>query len=227
MAGRTPLTVDAVHRGIGMTSRRTRERLIQRLREAGIGSRDVLAVMRDLPRHLFVDEALASRAYEDSALPIGHGQTISQPYTVARMTEALLEPGRPSTVLEIGTGSGFQTAVLASLVRRVYSVERVQELLLHAQQRLRLLKLRNVRFRHGDGAVGWGEYAPYDGILVTAAPRGVPRGLAEQLAPGGCMVLPIGAGDRQKLVRVTRGEQGFEQEVLEPVSFVPWLGGVS
>ncbi len=218
---------DAVQRGIGMTSRRTRERLLLRLREAGITSRDVLAVIRDVPRHLFVDEALASRAYEDSALPIGHGQTISQPYTVARMTQALLEPAHPSTVLEIGTGSGFQTAVLAHLVRRVYSVERIEALLLRAQQRLRLLKLRNVRFRHGDGAMGWTEYAPYDAILVTAAPRGVPRVLAEQLAPGGCMVLPIGDDDRQELVRIRRTEGGFEQEVLESVSFVPWLGGVS
>ena len=218
---------DHLDTGIGMTSRRTRERLILRLQEAGIHSQEVLQVMRELPRHLFVDEALASRAYEDSALPIGHGQTISQPYTVALMTQALLERVNPDTVLEIGTGSGFQTAVLASLVRRVYSVERVRELLERAQQRLRGLKKRNIRFRHGDGAQGWHEYAPFQGIMVTAAPRGVPRALAEQLAPGGVMVMPIGEGSQQLMVRVIRGESGFEQEVLEPASFVPLLTGVA
>lgn len=217
-----PLTL-----GIGMTSRRTRERLIQRLQEAGIDHPDVIRVMRELPRHLFVDEALASRAYEDSALPIGHGQTISQPYTVALMTQALLEHGPCLTVLEVGTGSGFQTAVLASLVRRVYTVERIGELLGRAERRLRAMKLRNVRFRHADGGVGWSEYAPYDGILVTAAPRGVPRLLAEQLAPGGCMILPMGDDDQQVLVRVIRNEDGFSHEVLESVSFVPLLGGTA
>jgi protein-L-isoaspartate(D-aspartate) O-methyltransferase len=227
MAGDESVTAGAVHRGIGMTSERTRARLIQRLEEAGIRMPELLETMRMLPRHLFVDEALASRAYEDSALPIGHGQTISQPYTVARMTQALIEQRRPDTVLEIGTGSGFQTAVLASLVRRVYSVERVDELLERAQSRLRLLKFRNIRFRHGDGSLGWPEYAPFGGILVTAAPRGVPRNLAEQLAPGGIMVLPIGEGDAQVLLRVTRSEAGFEHEVLEPVSFVPLVSGVS
>lgn len=206
---------------------RTRARLIQRLEEAGIRTPEILDVIRSLPRHLFVDEALASRAYEDSALPIGHGQTISQPYTVARMSEALIERMRPDTVLEIGTGSGFQTAVLASLVRRVYSVERVGSLLERAQRRLRQLEFRNIRFRHDDGALGWPEYAPFDGILVTAAPRGVPRALAEQLAPGGIMVLPMGEGEAQLLVRVTRTEDGFEQEVLESVSFVPLVSGVS
>ena len=213
--------------GIGMTSRRTRERLVVRLKEAGIESPEVLEVMRNLPRHLFVDEALASRAYEDSALPIGHGQTISQPYTVARMTQALLEHGCPDTVLEIGTGSGFQTAVLAALVRRVYSVERVLELLERAQTRLQAMKSRNVRFRHGDGAQGWADYAPYQGIMVTAAPRGVPRVLAEQLAPGGVMVLPMGEDSKQVLVRLTRVGQGFKHEVLESASFVPLLNGLS
>jgi protein-L-isoaspartate(D-aspartate) O-methyltransferase len=210
-----------------MTSLRTRARLIQRLEEAGIRTTEILDVIRMLPRHLFVDEALASRAYEDSALPIGHGQTISQPYTVARMTEALIERSRPDTVLEIGTGSGFQTAVLASLVRRVYSVERIGPLLDRAQRRLRQLEFRNIRFRHDDGALGWPEYAPFDGILVTAAPRGVPRALAEQLTAGGIMVLPMGEGESQVLVRVTRTEEGFEHEVLEPVSFVPLVSGVS
>lgn len=213
--------------GIGMTSQRTRERLIQRLVEAGIDHPEVLRVMRELPRHLFVDEALASRAYEDSALPIGHGQTISQPYTVARMSQALLERGPCLAVLEVGTGCGYQTAVLASLVRRVYSIERIHDLQRGAERRLATLKLRNVRYRHADGHLGWPEYAPYDGILVTAAPPAVPRALAEQLAPGGCMVLPLGEGARQSLVRITRGEDGFAQEVLESVSFVPLLGGIS
>lgn len=213
--------------GIGMTSQRTRERLIQRLGEAGIDHPEVLRVMRELPRHLFVDEALASRAYEDSALPIGHGQTISQPYTVARMTQALLERGPCLTVLEVGTGCGYQTAVLAALVRRVYSIERIRDLQRRAERRLGRLQLRNVRYRHADGRLGWPEYAPYDGILVTAAPPAVPRALAEQLAPGGAMVLPLGEGARQSLVRVIRTEDGFTQEVLEPVSFVPLLGGIS
>ncbi|MEA3277035.1 MAG: protein-L-isoaspartate(D-aspartate) O-methyltransferase [Pseudomonadota bacterium] len=217
---------DSLRLGIGMTSQRTRERLIQRLAEAGIRNQSVLDVIRRLPRHLFVDEALASRAYEDSALPIGHGQTISQPYTVARMTEALLARGRPDTVLEIGTGSGFQTAVLASLVRRVYSVERVAALSERARRRLRTLKLRNVRLRHGDGGLGWPEYAPFGAIIVTAAPKGIPRPLIGQLSPGGCMLLPIGGASQQVLVRVTRTETGYEHEILEPVSFVPLLGGV-
>ncbi|WP_176722498.1 protein-L-isoaspartate(D-aspartate) O-methyltransferase [Candidatus Thiosymbion oneisti] len=216
-----------MQQGIGMTSQRTRARLIQRLEEAGIHNLDVLAVMRRLPRHLFVDEALASRAYEESALPIGHGQTISQPYTVARMTEALLAPGSPDTVLEIGTGSGFQTAVLASLVRRVYSVERVADLLERARHAMRRLELRNVRLRHGDGALGWPEYAPFGAIMVTAAPAGIPRVLVDQLTMGGCMVLPIGHSERQVLVRVLRTETGYVHEILEPVTFVPLLGGVA
>ena len=215
------------HRGVGMTSPRTRERLVQRLMDAGIDHPAVLRAMRAIPRHLFVEEALASRAYEDSALPIGHGQTISQPYTVARMTQALAERSPCLAVLEIGTGCGYQTAVLAAVVRRVYTVERIAALQAAARERLRALALRNVRFRHADGHAGWPEYAPYDGILVTAAPPGVPRILAEQLAPGGCMVLPIGEGERQSLVRVTRGEEGFEHEILEAASFVPLLGGVS
>lgn len=213
--------------GVGMTSPRTRERLRLRLAAAGIGNAEVLAIMGRLPRHRFVDEALSSHAYEDSALPIGHGQTLSQPYMVARMTEALLEPGRPETVLEIGTGSGFQTAVLASLARRIYSVERILALLESARNRLRDLRLHNVRLRHGDGGLGWADYAPYDAILVTAAPEGIPRALVNQLAIGGCMVLPIGHGSEQVLVRVIRTEPGYRHEILEPVTFVPLLGGVA
>jgi protein-L-isoaspartate(D-aspartate) O-methyltransferase len=213
--------------GIGMTSLRTRERLIARLGKAGVKNRAVLEAMRQVPRHLFVDEALASRGYEDSALPIGHGQTISQPYTVARMTEALLECGKPATVLEVGTGSGYQTAVLAALARRVYSVERVAALLEEARQRLKTLKVRNVRLRHGDGALGWLEYAPYDAILVTAAPAGIPRVLAAQLKLGGSMVLPVGRGGSQMLLRLTRTKDGYDRELLENVTFVPLLSGVA
>lgn len=213
--------------GVGMTSARTRERLLRRLEEAGIRNAEVLGIMGRLPRHRFVDEALSSHAYEDSALPIGHGQTLSQPYTVARMTEALLKPGLPESILEIGTGSGFQTAVLASLARRVYSVERIFALLESARKRLHALRLRNVRLHHGDGGLGWAAYAPYDAILVTAAPEGIQRALVNQLALGGCMVLPIGHGSEQVLVRVIRTEQGYRHEILEPVTFVPLLGGVA
>ena len=213
--------------GVGMTSARTRERLRWRLMEAGIRNGEVLDLLSRLPRHRFVDEALASHAYEDAALPIGHGQTISQPYAVARMTEALLEPRQPHAVLEIGTGSGFQTAVLASLARRVYSVERVAALLETARRRLAELRLRNVRLRHADGALGWPEYAPFDAILVTAAPPGIPRALVQQLRIGGCMVLPMGLGTEQVLVRLIRTPNGYTPEILEPVNFVPLLSGLA
>jgi len=212
--------------GIGMTSQRTRERLIQRLRDEGIRDHRVLESMRNTPRHLFVDEALASRAYEDTALPIGKGQTISQPYIVARMTEVLLEEGPLENVLEVGTGSGYQTAVLAPLVRRVYTTERIQALLDQARRRFRSLKIRNVITKHVDGGFGLPEYAPFDGIIVTAAPEGIPLALVEQLRPGGRMVLPIGGRDQQVLVRVTRTADGYRHEMLERVSFVPLLGGV-
>ncbi|MES9934976.1 MAG: protein-L-isoaspartate(D-aspartate) O-methyltransferase [Sedimenticola sp.] len=215
-----------VHRGIGMTSQRTRERLIQRLKDEGIRSRTVLGTIRNTPRHIFVEEALASRAYEDTALPIGHGQTISQPYIVARMTEVLLEDGPLDTVLEIGTGSGYQTAVLAQLVKRVYSVERISALQRQARMRFQEMNLRNIRLRHSDGGMGLPEYAPFDGIIVTAAPEGIPRSLVEQLRPGGRMVLPIGTRQEQVLVKVTKTEQGYEKEILEQVVFVPLLGGV-
>jgi len=212
--------------GIGMTSQRTRERLIRRLRDEGIRNHHVLDRMRSTPRHLFVDEALASRAYEDTALPIGKGQTISQPYIVARMTEVLLEHGPLENVLEVGTGSGYQTAVLAPLVRRIYTTERIQVLLDQARRRFRSLKIRNVITKHTDGGIGLPEYAPFDGIIVTAAPEGIPLALVEQLRPGGRMVLPIGEREEQVLVRVTRTEEGYEHEMLERVSFVPLLGGV-
>jgi protein-L-isoaspartate(D-aspartate) O-methyltransferase len=213
------------HQGIGMTSQRTRERLIQRLREKGIRDIAVLEAMRNTPRHIFVDEALASRAYEDTALPIGHGQTISQPYTVARMTEALIQGGAPETVLEIGTGSGFQCAILAQLVRRVYSLERIEALQALARQRLRELGLRNVRLKHSDGGVGWPEYGPFDGIMVTAAPAGLPQSLLEQLALGGRLVLPLQRDQGQVLLRITRTPEGYHQEQLEAANFVPLQGG--
>lgn len=213
------------HRGIGMTSQRTRERLIQRLRDEGIRSQAVLDVMRSTPRHIFVDEALASRAYEDTALPIGQGQTISQPFIVARMTELLLEQGAVDTVLEIGTGSGYQTAIISRLVKRVYSVERIKLLQQLARRRFQELQLRNIRLHHRDGGMGLPEYAPFDGILVTAAPEGIPQALVDQLRVGGRMILPIGQRSDQVLVRVTRTAGGYDKEILEQVAFVPLLGG--
>jgi len=211
--------------GQGMTSERTRERLVRQLRDEGIRDERVLQVMSQVPRHIFVDEALASRAYENTALPIGRSQTISQPYIVARMTEALLEGENLDKVLEVGTGSGYQTAVLAPLVRRIYTVERIATLLEQAKQRFRLLKLRNIHPKHSDGGLGLPEFSPFDGIIVTAAPEGIPRTLVEQLRPGGRMILPIGQGDVQALVKVTRTARGYDTEMLEPVRFVPLLGG--
>jgi protein-L-isoaspartate(D-aspartate) O-methyltransferase len=211
--------------GIGMTSARTRDRLVQRLREQGISNLAVLDRIRNVPRHIFVDEALGSRAYEDTALPIGYGQTISQPYIVARMTEALLDGGTLDSVLEIGTGCGYQTAVLAPLVTRLYSIERIEPLLARARERLRELDIRNVRFRHGDGTVGWKAHAPFDGILVAAAPLTVPEALIRQLKVGGRLLVPIGPEGEQQLVRFTRREQRVERESLGGVAFVPLLGG--
>lgn len=204
-----------------MTSARTRDRLVERLRNHGIRSEAVLNQIRNVPRHLFVDEALASRAYEDTALPIGHGQTISQPYVVAKMTEALLDGFEGETVLEIGTGCGYQTAVLASLVKKIYSVERIPELLRKTKQRLRDLDIYNVQFRPGDGWEGWPKYAPYDGIIVAAAAPVVPERLLEQLAHGGRLVIPIGAPGYQELMLVTRADDHFGQKSLGGVSFVP------
>jgi len=212
--------------GSGMTSERTRTRLLDRLKSEGIRDERVLDVMQNTPRHLFVDEALASRAYEDDALPIGHKQTISQPYIVARMTELLLQKGALDTVLEIGTGSGYQTAVLSPLVKRIYTVERIEALLEKARQRFRSLRFRNIRTRLSDGGLGLPEYAPFDGIIVTAAPEGIPRILVDQLKIGGRMVLPIGDNKDQVLVLVTRTEKGYDKKLLEMVSFVPLLGGL-
>jgi protein-L-isoaspartate(D-aspartate) O-methyltransferase len=213
--------------GIGMTSARTRDRLVQRLREQGIRNAAVLDCIRNAPRHIFVDEALASRAYEDTALPIGYGQTISQPYIVARMTEALLEGGPLFNVLEIGTGCGYQSAVLSALVDKVYTIERIEPLLTRAKARMRELGIKNVRFRHGDGYEGWPPQAPYDGILVAAAPLKVPDALFEQLKVGGRLVVPIGPEGAQELVRFTRREQKLERQGLGPVAFVPLVAGVT
>ena len=218
---------DARHAGIGMTSARTRERLVQRLREQGIKEARVLDRFRNVPRHLFVDEAISSRAYEDTALPIGFGQTISQPFVVARMTEALLGDGELHNVLEIGTGCGYQTAVLSALVTRISTVERLKPLLDRAKLRLKDLGMKNVRFRHADGAIGWKTHAPYDGIIVAAAPHAVPHSLLEQLSPsGGRLVLPVGPEGAQELLRITRRDEHFLREKLGPVSFVPLVGGM-
>jgi len=213
--------------GIGMTSARTRDRLVQRLRDQGIRNPAVLDRIRNVPRHIFVDEALASRAYEDTALPIGYAQTISQPYIVARMTEALLEGGPLFNVLEVGTGCGYQTAVLAPLVDKLYSIERIEPLLKRAKERARELGIKNVRFRHGDGYRGWPSHGPYDGMLVAAAPLRVPDALLEQLKVGGRLVVPVGPEGAQELVRFTRREQKVERQGLGPVAFVPLLEGTT
>ena len=213
--------------GIGMTSARTRDRLVQRLREQGITNLAVLERIRNVPRHIFVDEALGSRAYEDTALPIGFGQTISQPYIVARMTQALLEGGAADNVLEVGTGCGYQTAVLAPLVSHLNTIERIEPLLVRARERLRELGIRNVRFRHGDGSLGWKAHAPFDAILVAAAPLSVPEALIKQLKVGGRLIVPVGPEGEQQLVRFTRREQRVERESLGPVAFVPLLGGTA
>lgn len=218
--------MDQRFNGIGMTSARTRDRLVQRLIEQGVKNPVVLERLRNIPRHIFVDEALASRAYEDTALPIGFGQTISQPFIVARMTEALLEAGPLTNVLEVGTGCGYQTAVLSGVVGRICTIERIEPLLARAKQRLKELGVNNVRFRHGDGYEGWKAQGPYDGILVAAAPLAVPDALLQQLAPNGRLVMPVGTEGKQELLRITRREQGFEQERLGAVSFVPLQSGL-
>ena len=213
------------HLGVGMTSQRTRERLIERLYEEGLSNPHVLEVIRRTPRHLFVDEALAHRAYEDTALPIGHNQTISQPYIVGRMSELLLAAGPLDKVLEIGTGSGYQTAVLTQLVERVFSVERIQALQERAKERLLALNVRNVVFRWGDGWEGWNALGPYNGIIVTAAAAEVPQALLDQLAIGGRLVIPVGSGETQELLLIVREEDGYSRHVLDLVRFVPLLSG--
>lgn len=209
-----------------MTSQRARNRLVEQLREMGIQSEAVLEVMRNIPRHIFVDEALASRAYDNTALPIGHNQTISQPYIVARMTEALLDDIRPQNILEVGTGCGYQTAVLSRLVKQVYSIERIDALLYKARERFYALKFSNISARHGDGNLGWPEHAPFDGILVAAAPIGVPESLLEQLAMNGKLIIPVGKSGEQELLSITRTADGYEEKRLDVVSFVPMLEGM-
>jgi len=216
--------------GVGMTSQRVRDRLIERLRDGahpggGITDERVLNAIRTVPRHLFVDEALATRAYEDTALPIGHGQTISQPWVVARMTEALLVDGMPQKVLEVGTGSGYQATILAALGIEVHTVERIGELLRVARKRFRSLGL-NVRSKHDDGRIGWPENGPFDGIIVTAAGPALVEALTEQLAPGGTLVAPVGAPGSQRLLVLRRRDDGsIEQEDVAAVAFVPLLSG--
>ena len=217
--------------GIGLTSRRSRDRLVTHLRDSGIADEAVLDVMATVPRHIFVDEALAHRAYDDKALPIGHGQTISQPYVVARMTAALLgslkrtgrEPGR---VLEIGTGSGYQTAVLSALAGEVFSVERIRGLMERARTRLRAMGVRNVRLRHDDGNLGWPGEAPFDAVLVTAGASHVPDALMEQLHDQSPLVIPVGRGDVKQLKLLERDGDVWQQKTLDDVRFVPLLQGV-
>ena len=227
MVGRPVNTSGRNHQGIGMTSQRTRDRLIRRLEEQGINSEQILSVMRRVPRHLFVDEALAHRAYEDTALPIGYGQTISQPFIVAYMTQLLLEDGMANSVLEIGTGCGYQTAVLANIFPQVYSVERIEALYLQARQRLAELELYNVQLRHTDGTEGWPNPSyRFERILMTAACTEVPQALAAQLAEGGVMVLPFDNGLDQTMTKIVRGKDGLVSEALEKVAFVPLLPGL-
>jgi protein-L-isoaspartate(D-aspartate) O-methyltransferase len=213
--------------GIGMTSQRTRDRMVERLREQGIGDERVLAAMAAVPRHLFVEEALASRAYEDTALPIGFGQTISQPYVVARMIEILLAGKTPKKVLEVGTGCGYQAAVLAHLAAEVYSIERIRQLHERARANLRALRLKNLRLAHGDGAAGLDKAAPFDAIILAAAARELPQSLLRQLAHGGRMILPLRApgADAQRLVLIERSRLGYVETPLDPVRFVPLQAG--
>jgi protein-L-isoaspartate(D-aspartate) O-methyltransferase len=212
--------------GRGMTSQRARDRLVATLRGEGISDPRVLDVIRTTPRHLFIDEALDSRAYENTALPIGLGQTISQPWVVARMTELLIERAIPDRVLEVGTGSGYQAAVLSQLVGTVYTVERIEELLRKTRRLFRAMKLENIRTRHDDGNIGWPTEAPFDAIVLTAAGETVPRALCEQLAEGGVLVAPLGPAGSQRLTRIRREGEAWPREEFEAVSFVPLLGGI-
>jgi protein-L-isoaspartate(D-aspartate) O-methyltransferase len=215
------------HTGIGMTSQRTRLRLVERLRAQGIKDEAVLGVIGQVPRHLFVDEALASRAYDDIALPVGFGQTISSPHTVARMTELARAGGKLNKVLEIGTGCGYQATVLARLAKEVYSIERVAALLALARKHLRELRVTNVRLRHGDGLAGMLEVAPFDAILMTAAATHVPGDLIDQLVVGGRIVLPIARGGEQRLCVIERSAHGYIERKMDTVRFVPLLPGLA
>ena len=211
--------------GIGMTSQRTRNRMVDRLREKGINNEKVLEAMAKVPRHLFMDEAMSHRAYEDTALPINHGQTISQPWVVAKMTEIVVEEN-PKKVLEIGTGSGYQAAILGQVVDQVFSVERIDDLTKTARRRFIKLGYMNIRCKTGDGFKGWENEAPYDLIIATAAPENIPNGLLQQLKVGGIMLLPLGDNRKQNLVKIRKTENGFDKEVMDAVMFVPFLQGV-
>ena len=215
------------HQGIGMTSMRTRGRLLTRLREQNIRDERVLDAIRVTPRHLFVDEALSSRAYEDTALPIGLGQTLSQPYVVARMSEALLNGETLNNVLEVGTGSGYQSLILSQLVGHVYSVERIGSLLTRAQQRFNDLDVDNITIHHTDGHWGWSEHAPYDGILVTAAPETLPEELLSQLKENARLIIPLGPQGKQELTMFTKTAKGYDKVMLDFVSFVPLCQGAN
>ena len=220
-----PKRTAANRQGIGMTSQRTRERLVDQLISLGVQDVRVLDVMRSTPRHLFLDEALAHRAYEDKSLPIGHNQTLSRPYTVARMSELLLASCAAKKVLEIGTGSGYQTLVLAQLVPRLLTMERIEPLLDRARDRLQQMGIHNVVYKHGDGYEGWPAREPFDGIMVTAAPSQVPQALQWQLAEGGCMIIPVG-NDDQYLLKITRSGNHFSKQKIEAAKFVPLVNGL-
>ena len=217
----------SIPQGIGMTSQGTRNRLVQRLRNNGIHDEKVLKAIATIPRHEFVDEALSSRAYEDTALPIGLSQTISQPWIVARMTEAILDGGQPEKVLEVGTGSGYQAAILSQLVPKVFTVERIDELLKFARRRFHNLRLNNIYVRYADGHLGWPSQAPFDGIMVTAVAQSVPQELLEQLRIGGLLVIPVERSGQQRLITVRRLEDGFDETDLGAVVFVPLLSGLA
>ena len=212
--------------GIGMTSQRARDRLAKKLIEMGIQSEPVIDAIRKIPRHFFIDEALASRAYENTALPIGFNQTISQPYIVAKMTEALIKNKQLKNVLEIGTGCGYQTVIIAQFAKYVYTVERIDGLLIQARERFQKLNCNNIRTKHSDGNVGWSAHGLYDGIIVAAAPIGVPKALIDQLALDGRLIIPVGESGKQKLLMITRTEDNYIEEYLDSVSFVPMLSGV-
>ncbi|HIF50207.1 MAG TPA: protein-L-isoaspartate(D-aspartate) O-methyltransferase [Thiotrichaceae bacterium] len=218
--------MSAEHHGVGMTSQRARDRLAETLVKMGIKSGVILDAIRNTPRHLFIDEALSSRAYENTALPIGFNQTISQPYIVAKMTEALIKDRQLKNVLEIGTGCGYQSVIMAQFTKRLYTIERIDALLTRARERFQKLSFTNIRTKHADGNIGWEAQAPFDGIIVAAAPIGVPDALKEQLAMDGRLIIPVGKSGDQKLLLITRTEEGFEEEIIDSVSFVPMLGGI-
>ena len=215
------------NRGIGMTSQGTRDRLVKTLRQEGISDERVLKAITQVPRHNFVDEALSSRAYENTALPIGQSQTISQPWIVARMTEAILDGGQLKKVLEVGTGSGYQAAILSHLVPTVFTVERIEELLKAARRRFHRMRLNNIYLRYADGHLGWPSQAPFDGIMVTAVAQSVPEELLEQLSIGGVLVIPVENNDQQRLIKMKRTEDGYDETDLGAVVFVPLLSGLA